>query len=77
MLFLDMIKIYNIYYVLMTEILDRYKKSLTLPEMEKAFKMYQNFIAFNDMVKREANSIPMVFGFVFKPPNYYIPDAKL
>jgi len=45
--------------------------------MEKAFKMYASFISFNDVVKREANSIPMVFGFVFKPPNYYIPDIKL
>jgi len=77
MLFLDMIKIYNIYYILITEVLDWYKKTLSLVEMEKAFKMYQNFISFNEVVKWEANSIPMVFGFVFKPPSYYIPDAKL
>lgn len=39
--------------------------------------MYKTFIQFNEVVKREAQNIPLVFGFVFKPPNYYIPDAKL
>lgn len=77
MLLLDMIRIYNLYYILITEILGRYKKGLTLPEMEKAFKMYKDFITFNEVVKREANSIPMVFGFSFKSPNYYVPDGKL
>lgn len=72
-----MIWIYNLYYILITEILGRYKKGLTLPEMEKAFKMYKDFITFNEVVKREANSIPMVFGFSFKSPNYYVPDGKL
>jgi len=77
MLFLDLIKIYNIYYILITEVLDWYKKSLSLQEMEKAYLMYKTFIQFNDVVKREGQNIPLVFGFVFKPPNYYIPDAKL
>jgi hypothetical protein len=77
MLFLDMIKIYNLYYILITEILGRYKKSLNLQEMEKAYKMYNDFIQFNEIVKREANSIPMLFGFNFKAPNYYVPDSKL
>ena len=45
--------------------------------MEKAFKMYQAFISYNEMVKWEANNIPLLFGFVFKAPNYYIPDTKL
>ncbi len=53
MLFLDLIKIYNIYYILITEVLDRYKKSLSLQEMEKAYLMYKTFIQFNDVVKRE------------------------
>lgn len=39
--------------------------------------MYKTFIQFNDVVKREGQNIPLVFGFVFKPPNYYIPDSKL
>ncbi len=39
--------------------------------------MYKTFINFNEIVKKEAQNIPLVFGFVFKPPNYYIPDAKL
>lgn len=54
MLFLDLIKVYNIYYILITEVLDRYKKTLTLQEMEKAFVMYKTFIQFNEIVKREA-----------------------
>jgi hypothetical protein len=77
MLLIDLIKIYNLYYILITEILGRYKKGLNLQEMERAFKMYKDFINFSEIVKREANSIPMIFGFPFKSPNMYVPDGKL
>jgi hypothetical protein len=46
-------------------------------EMEKSFMIYKKFITFTDNVKREANAIPIQFGFVFKAPNYYVPDPKL
>ena len=46
-------------------------------DMEKAFAMYKNFINFTATVKKEANTIPLHFGFVFKAPNYYTPDPKL
>jgi hypothetical protein len=45
--------------------------------MEKGFRMYKAFLSFTENVKREANSIPLVFGFVFKAPSYYTPDPKL
>ena len=76
MLFLDIIKIYNLFYIMTTEILDRFKK-MSLKEMEKSLIMYKNFIGFTDKIKVHANSIPMLFGFVFKAPNYYTPDPKL
>jgi len=76
MLFLDLIKIYNIYYILVTEILDRFKK-MPLKEMEKSLTVYKNFLRFTEDVKREANIIPLNFGFVFKSPSYYVPDPKL
>ena len=76
MLFLDLIKIYNVFYIMTTEILDRFKR-MSHKEMEKAFAMYKNFINFTTSVKKEANTIPLHFGFVFKAPNYYTPDPKL
>ena len=58
MLFLDLIKIYNIFYIMVTEILDRFK-NMTFQDMEKSFKIYRNFIKFTDDVKKEANAIPI------------------
>lgn len=76
MLFLDLIKVYNIFYIMITEILDRFKK-MPIKDMEKALQMYKEFIRFTDDVKREANTIPLHFGFVFKSPSYYVADPKL
>lgn len=45
--------------------------------MERGFEIYKAFLGFTENVKREANSIPLVFGFVFKNPSYYTPDPKL
>ncbi len=44
--------------------------------MNKALVMYKNFCSFTDTLKKEANTIPMLFGFSFKEPNYYSPDSK-
>lgn len=76
MLFLDLIKIYNVFYIMVTEILDRFKR-MNMRDMERSYEIYKAFLGFTENVKREANSIPLVFGFVFKNPSYYTPDPKL
>jgi len=75
MIFLDLVKIYNVFYIMTMETLDRYKK-LTPAEMNKALILYKNFCNFTDTLKKEANTIPMLFGFTFKEPNYYKPDPN-
>jgi hypothetical protein len=75
MIFLDLVKIYNVFYIMTMETLDRYKK-MNPSEMNKALVLYKNFCNFTNTLKKEANTIPMLFGFTFKEPNYYKPDAK-
>lgn len=75
MIFLDLVKIYNVFYIMTMETLDRYKR-MSVTEMNKALILYKNFCSFTDTLKKEANTIPMLFGFSFKEPNYYKPDAK-
>ena len=47
MLFLDLIKIYNVFYIMITQILDRFKK-MTLIDMEKALSIYKVFTTFTE-----------------------------
>lgn len=75
MVFLDMVKIYNVFYIMTMETLDRYKK-MSASEMSKAMVMYKNFVSFTETLKKQANTIPMLFGFTFKEPNYYKPDVN-
>lgn len=75
MIFLDLVKIYNVFYILTMETLDRYKK-MSVSEMNKALVLYKNFCNFTETLKKEANTIPMLFGFTFKEPNYYKPDSN-
>jgi len=49
---------------------------MSATEMNKALVLYKNFCSFTDTLRKEANTIPMLFGFSFKEPNYYKPDAK-
>lgn len=73
--FLDLVKIYNVFYILTMETLDRYKRMSTT-EMNKALILYKNFCGFTDSLKKQASTIPMMFGFTFKEPNYYKADPK-
>jgi hypothetical protein len=75
MIFLDLVKIYNVFYIMSMETLDRYKK-MSSGDMAKAVVLYKNFCNFTDTLRKEANTIPMLFGFSFKEPNYYKPDAN-
>ena len=74
--FNDLIRIYNTFYLIMTELLDRFAK-LSLPDMKKGLKVYHNFLSLTDTVKREASALPMLFGFNYNPPNYWKADPKL
>ena len=74
--FNDLIRIYNTFYLIMTELLDRFSK-LSLPDMKKGLKVYHNFLSLTDTVKREASALPMLFGFNYNPPNYWKADPKL
>lgn len=75
MIFLDLVKVYNVFYIMTMEVLDRYKK-MSSSEMSKALVLYKNFCNFTETLKKEANTIPMLFGFTFKEPNYYKSDAN-
>jgi hypothetical protein len=50
MLFKDLIKVYKVYYLHITEILDRFTK-LSLEDGQKAFIMYHNFVNVTDAIK--------------------------
>jgi hypothetical protein len=75
MVFLDFIKIYNTFYILVTELLHRFK-NMNYRDMEKTLQIYKNFLNFVRAVDTEMKSIPLTFGFTFKKPNLYVPSDK-
>ena len=62
MLFKDLIKIYKIYYLHITEILERFA-GLTQEDAKKAFIMYQNFVNLTEAIKTKANKLVAMFNF--------------
>jgi hypothetical protein len=62
MLFKDLIKIYKIYYLHITEILERFA-GLTQEDAKKAFIMYQNFVNLTEAIKTKANKLVATFNF--------------
>lgn len=56
MLFKDLIKVYKVYYVHVTEILERFT-DLNYEDGQKAFVMYQNFVNVTDAIKTKANKL--------------------
>jgi hypothetical protein len=62
MLFKDLIKVYKVYYVHITEILERFS-GLDVEDMKKAFIMYQNFVNLTDGIKTRANKLIYTFNF--------------
>lgn len=62
MLFKDLIKIYKIYYIHITEILERFP-TLNHADGQKAFVMYQNFVNLTDGIKTKANKLIFAFSF--------------
>jgi hypothetical protein len=76
MLFKDLIKIYKVYYVHITEILERFA-SLKSEECKKAFEMYQNFVKLTEVIKSKANKLVYQFNFPIQLPDFYNPEKEL
>lgn len=76
MLFKDLIKVYKVYYVHITEILERFS-GLDVEDMKKAFIMYQNFVNLTDGIKTRANKLIYTFNFPIQLPDFYNPEKGL
>lgn len=76
MCFKDLIKIYKVYYVHITEILERFP-GLSAAEAEKGFVMYQNFVNLTESIKTKANKLVYLFNFPIQLPDFYNPERGL
>lgn len=76
MLFKDLIKVYKVYYVHITEILERFAQ-LNFEDGQKAFKMYQSFVNLTDSIKSKANKLIYSFNFPIQLPDFYNPEKGL
>lgn len=76
MLFKDLIKVYKVYYVHITEILERFH-TLDYEVSHKAFVMFQNFVNLTDSIRTKANKILYTFNFPIALPDFYNPDKSL
>lgn len=76
MLFKDLIKIYKVYYVHVTEILERFP-ALEFSIAEKAFVMYTNFVNLTDAIRNRANKLIFAFNFPIQLPDFYKPEPGL
>jgi hypothetical protein len=76
MLFKDLIKIYKVYYVHVTEILERFS-SLDSDDCKKAFVMFQNFVNLTEGLKTKANKLIYTFNFPIQLPDFYNPEKGL
>ena len=76
LLFQDLLQIYKVFYVLVTEILDRFS-CMPIDFAKKSFVVYQNFASLSKVMQGKAGFIMGEFGFTVKLPQYYTPDASL
>lgn len=76
MLFKDLIKIYKVYYVHVTEILERFP-TLDFDVASKGFVMYQNFVNLTEAIKTRANKLIYAFNFPIQLPDFYKPEPGL
>lgn len=56
----DLIKIYKVYYVHITEVLERFP-SMDFDDAQKGFVMYQNFVNLTEAIKSKANKLIFTF----------------
>lgn len=73
MLFKDLIKIYKVYYVHVTEILERFA-TLDFDTASKCFVMYTNFVNLTEAIKNRANKLIYAFNFPIQLPDFYKPE---
>lgn len=76
LIFMDLLQIYKVFYVLITEILERFSE-MSIEYAKKSFVVYQNFVNLTKVMKTKADKIMMEFEFSIKLPQYYTPDASL
>ena len=76
MCFKDLIKIYKIYYVHITELLERFP-TLNKEDASKGFIMYQNFVNLTEGIKTKANKLIYAFNFPIQLPDFYSPEKSL
>ena len=76
LIFQDLLQIYKVFYVLVTEILERFTE-LSVDYAKKAFVVYQNFVSLTGIMKSKADFIMVEFDFNIKLPQYYTPDPSL
>ena len=76
LLFQDLITIYKVFFVLVTEVLERFSE-LNVDMAKKAFVVYQNFVNLTSTMKSKATFIMSEFEFTVKLPEFYQPDPVL
>lgn len=76
MLFTDLIQVYKVFYVLVTEVLERFP-SLPVDQSKKVYYMYQNFVDLTEIMKNKADKIMVEFKFHVQLPQYYTPEKAL
>jgi ANTH domain len=76
MLFKDLIKVYKVYYVHITEVLERFA-SLPSDQCKKAFEMYQGFVKLTENIKNKASKLVYQFNFPIQLPDFYNPEKEL
>lgn len=60
MIFSDLIQIYKVFYVVVTELLERFA-DLTIDQAKKAYVIYQNFVDLTNIMKSKADKIMIEF----------------
>lgn len=72
----DLIQIYKVFYVIVTEVLERFPQ-LNVDQAKKIFIVYQNFVDLTKTMKSKVDYIMMEFNFNLQLPQYYTPDQSL
>lgn len=77
MLFKDLIQIYKDFYVVVTEILERFVE-FSYEQSKKAYIIYHNFVNLTNIMKSKADKIMYEFKFdTISLPKYYVPEEGL
>jgi hypothetical protein len=75
LLFVDLLQIYQPYYLLITVMLEKFEE-MTLKDAKRAFIIYMNFIKINKEIRKMASSISLEFN-INIGINFYDIDVKV